>query len=114
MSLLMLIFTNGCYTRIREASKVSPEQWQEKHTKEINHTNDCPSCHKWHYYYHYPYWLNIDGSEKTGLERIAIVGRVFLWTADFTFNILNFWDSSDDDDRDDETRKELPEKRGVQ
>ncbi len=60
--------------------------------------------------------MRIGGSEKrTGLERMAVVGRAMLWTLDLAWDIGSFWDGIDCDNDDEKvTKKKIPEKRDTQ
>lgn len=54
------IITSGCYTQIK-LTKTTPKtasEWEERNLYYHRYHRPCYWCDDWHYYYHYPWWLD--------------------------------------------------------
>lgn len=59
IALTSLLFS-GCYTQIK-ITKTTPKtasSWEETNSRHLRYHNSCHWCSSWHYYYHYPWWLD--------------------------------------------------------
>lgn len=75
MMTLLIILNSACYTKFSNSKKITPQHWQQTHTREINHRESCPECYKWSYYYDYPAWMQIGDNPMTGYKRFLRTGE---------------------------------------